>query len=153
MHVSIPLAGAGLQPESASNRGAAAKENKVICHFCGKVGHMKRECPMVKRLQSRRCHICGKKGHIQTNCPTLKGTTPPGLQRCHVCKKPGHFKRECPQVLSGQKSAGRNKAQALGVYLSLPTDDAGSSKRSGKSVEDLDADLQSYMAKAGEGSK
>ena len=39
------------------------------------------------------CHHCGKEGHIKPRCPELKG----GAFKCYLCGKEGHMKRNCPE--------------------------------------------------------
>lgn len=48
------------------------RENKAKCHECGKTGHFKKNCPMLKRETKAVCHGCGKSGHFKKKCPQLK---------------------------------------------------------------------------------
>ena len=57
-------------------KGGKGKGN-IICHNCGKPGHIARDCPNppAKGLgKGPQCYNCGEKGHIARNCPyPLKG--------------------------------------------------------------------------------
>ena len=58
------------------------KKSNVRCHLCGKIGHMKKDCPDSKKKEKRAyasekedwkknviCYNCGKKGHFGKECP------------------------------------------------------------------------------------
>src|SRR5574338_1601691 len=62
--------------EEASNKGTGdvkAKETKkkIVCHQCGKEGHIKPRCPKLKG-GAFKCYLCGKEGHMKRNCPEYK---------------------------------------------------------------------------------
>src|SRR5574338_502890 len=62
--------------EEASNKSTGdvkAKEDKkkIVCHQCGKEGHIKPRCPELKG-GAFKCYLCGKEGHMKRNCPEYK---------------------------------------------------------------------------------
>jgi hypothetical protein len=44
------------------------KRNQQTCYKCGKTGHIKRDCPVMRTKSSLQCGHCGKKGHNDGDC-------------------------------------------------------------------------------------
>src|SRR5574338_355061 len=62
--------------EEADNRKSKDKKandtkKKLVCHHCGKEGHIKPRCPELKG-GAFKCYLCGKEGHMKRNCPEYK---------------------------------------------------------------------------------
>src|SRR5574338_29466 len=62
--------------EEADNRKskdtkANDTKKKLVCHHCGKEGHIKPRCPELKG-GAFKCYLCGKEGHMKRNCPEYK---------------------------------------------------------------------------------
>lgn len=49
-----------------TNKNRVKKVDELRCFGCKKLGHVKRECPRVKKTP--RCYGCGKEGVIRPNC-------------------------------------------------------------------------------------
>ena len=57
------------------------------------------------RSESRsemRCFECNEPGHMKRDCPSVK------KRRCYECNQPGHFQRDCPTLKSSGKSGGKS---------------------------------------------
>lgn len=57
-----------LAEQVATLRGGKSLPRSVTCYLCNQQGHVKRNCPVQNRLQSRKCFSCGRAGHIAKNC-------------------------------------------------------------------------------------
>ena len=58
------------------------KRKNMVCHYCGKAGHVIRDCRARKREETNR------------NGTLTKNTEK--LWSCYRCGKPGHVARQCP---------------------------------------------------------
>lgn len=57
--------------KKASDTKANEAKKKLVCHHCGKEGHIKPRCPESKG-RAFKCYLCGKEGHTKRNCPEYK---------------------------------------------------------------------------------
>ena len=81
-----PGSGGGVQfraPQSissgASTQGQSSRSS-VVCHGCGKPGHIQAHCrstprppPRAPPSSSTACYECGQEGHLRRDCPRLRG--------------------------------------------------------------------------------
>ena len=61
----------GKRGKNINNRKDKSRENRK-CNFCGKVGHVSRECRKKKRKRGE-CFHCGEFGHLSKDCPRKQG--------------------------------------------------------------------------------
>ena len=54
------------QPEKSAQRGPGGKGR--VCYYCGKEGHLKRDCPQTSKLLLGPCPVC-KGPHGRRDCP------------------------------------------------------------------------------------
>lgn len=78
--------------------------HKIVCLICQAFGHAAAFCP--SRNQKNICHWCGKEGHTLNQCFSLKNNQNRPRQvtsmqqngeACQICNKFGHVALECPQ--------------------------------------------------------
>lgn len=60
--------------------GAASHQPSKLCYECQQTGHVRRECPKLKRRQQKslervQCYQCKEYGHYRSNCPQVKAGT------------------------------------------------------------------------------
>ena len=70
---------------SNANSFSINKKQKIIkCFFCGKIGHISKNC---EEKKEEMCVKCLKTGHNSNNCP---------IEKCHICHQKDHREWECP---------------------------------------------------------
>ncbi len=63
------------QPRSSRNESGNGSGDRppsrkdVVCHYCGKPGHIRPECPERSEQKTAVCHNCRKEGHKIADCP------------------------------------------------------------------------------------
>lgn len=92
----------------ANNKNESRRyfEDKIICHTCGGMGHVSRECAETSRAcmycsishdkrpcDFKFCDICQRLGHITKNCKSNY----PDFKICKRCKHQNHYSDECPE--------------------------------------------------------
>nr|GEW10815.1 zinc finger protein GIS2-like [Tanacetum cinerariifolium] len=84
--------------------------NDAMCHMCGKVGYLARDChcPSVSSYDARLCNNCYKPGHIASDCTNDKACKNclkayhlacecKNDPTCNICSISGHVARQCPK--------------------------------------------------------
>ena len=83
----------GLQPKKTDfKKGGKGNKEKRKCNFCGKVGHLVKDCRKKKAKENGGCFSCGETGHRAKDCPKKRGQgqragSTPGAQ-VHVLEAP-----------------------------------------------------------------
>ena len=64
----------GLQPKKTEfKKGEKDNKEKRKCNFCGKVGHLVKDCRKKKAKMNGGCFSCGETGHMAKDCPKKRG--------------------------------------------------------------------------------
>jgi len=71
---------AGGAKKTIRKSGGGAKD----CRCCGKVGHIKADCPM----KDKECSVCGMAGHLKATCRAAGGDAAKGAKKAAPGKKP-----------------------------------------------------------------
>ena len=94
------------------------------CHTCGKVGHVRRDCP--EFLATVQCNLCGQMGHIAATCKLRNnegngrkvggGGGGAGRKMCTHCKMGGHTIEMCFILARDKEGAARLAANSSSDY-------------------------------------
>lgn len=85
------------------------KDDDMMCHNCGQVGHMVKDCPNPERYRT-----CGGTDHKASECPKTK---------CYKCNQYGHQSYNCTQKGNAKgkpKGQGKGKGKGKGSASSKP---------------------------------
>ena len=101
----------------------------IKCYGCGAPGHLRRDCPAVRRGQPRsgrkvprvKCFSCGQEGHVRSYCQSAVQAATPVQPWCLFCGEAGHWMATCHSRLQQGPPVMRGH-QGLTPRETLPSD-------------------------------
>ncbi|KAJ8285435.1 hypothetical protein GJAV_G00026760 [Gymnothorax javanicus] len=114
--------------------------NDRCCRICGKIGHFMKDCPLRRKVRSRRGHEDGRRQGEQDRAEPQDHTPQQAdrrrqeegesrERRCFLCGSHAHIKKECPQH---KTSTGASFSPSAPSHLKNYRDKRGSSQQEEK---------------------